>query len=220
MNASQIYPIKIIQLFPKYFIDEWMNNGKELSFKKGELITRPGKLTDEVYILKKGNVCIFHIHIDGKECVLDFLSSGDCIELLDIFTEKESDVFSKALSNVIVAALPKKRVKEIVENTPRLAMVLLSRFSQKYQEMVEILMQVAYGKVEERLIFLLRKLADPINEDNGWHPIPDSITHKDIAGMVASTRETVTVLINKLTYIGILRQYKDRIWIQLKDKDY
>lgn len=46
-------------------------------------------------------------------------------------------------------------------------------------------------------------------------PISCSLTHQDMAGMVGSTRETVTLLINKLIQMGIIRQDKDRIWVKL-----
>ncbi|MBF8982428.1 Crp/Fnr family transcriptional regulator [Lutibacter sp. B2] len=212
------YATKIIDLFPHDCIEEWMNNGKEITFKKGELITTAGKLTKDVYLIKKGDAHVFHIHADGKECVIGLLSSGDFIELLDIFTEKESNLFTKALTEVTVVAISKEKVRKIVEKTSSLAMALLDHFSYRLQEMAEILMHVAYGKVEERLVFLLKKLVDPYKEEDGWGPIPAYITHKDMAGMVASTRETVTVLINKLIQVGVIRQYKNKIWIRLKEK--
>lgn len=218
LSNKQFYPKKIINLFPHSYIEEWMNTEKELTFKKGELITAPGKLNEDIYLIKKGDACVFHIHIDGKECVLSLLSSGDCIDILDIFTEKESSMFSKALTEVTVVAVPKQKIRKIIEQTPSLAMELLNHITSIHREMVEILAQVAYGKVEERLIFLLKKLANPNEEDSGWYPLPMSITHKDIAGMVASTRETITLLINKLIQSESIRQYKNRLWIRIKDK--
>lgn len=216
---NQLFPIKTVKLFPQKCIDEWMNQGEEFNFKKGEVITRLGKLKNKVYLIKKGSVSIFHIHVDGKECIIGLLSSGECINLFDIFKEKESSMIFKALTEVTVVAIQKEKVRKKVEETPTLAMELLSHFSCKLQEMVEVLAQVAYGKVEERLIFLFKKLAIPMNTENGWCPISCSITHQDIAGMVGSTRETVTVLINKLIQFGIIRQDEDRIWIKLKELD-
>nr|WP_282597675.1 helix-turn-helix domain-containing protein [Bacillus sp. REN3] len=84
------------------------------------------------------------------------------------------------------------------------------------QEVVQILEQVAYDKVEERLIRAFHRLMDPTNERNGWYPLPPYITHKDIAGMIASTRETVTFLINKLIQSGVLKNEENRLWV-IKD---
>lgn len=216
---NQLFAIKSIELFREKCIDEWMYQGEEFNFKKGEVITRFGQLKNKVYLIKKGNVSVSHIHVDGKECIIGLLSSGEFINLFDIFTEKESSMDFKALTEVTVVAIQKEKVKKYVGETPTLSMELLSHFSYKLQEMVETLAQVAYGKVEERLVFLFKKLAMPMNVENGWCPLSCTITHQDIAGMVGSTRETVTVLINKLIQIGIIRQYEDRIWIKLEVLD-
>ena len=72
--------------------------------------------------------------------------------------------------------------------------------------------QVAYGKVEERLLFLLSNLANKEHSREGYHPIDVSITHQDLAGMIGSTRETVTLLMSKLTNKKLVKIEKDRIW--------
>lgn len=216
---NQLFPIKNVELFPQKCIDEWMNQGEEFNFKKGEVITRFGQLKDKVYLIKKGSVSVYHIHVDGKECIIGLLSTGEFINLFDVFTEKESSMVFKALTEITVVAIHKEKVRKNVGETPTLAMELLNHFSCKLQEMVEVLAQVAYGKVEERLIFLFKKLAIPMNAENGWCPLSCTITHQDIAGMVGSTRETVTVLINKLIQFGIIRQYEDRIWIKSEELD-
>lgn len=212
---NQIFSNKVIQLFLENDSDKLMSNGKEFTFKKGECITMPGKLSDDVFIIKKGNASEFHIHIDGKECIIGLLCAGDIIGLMDIFTSRASRVFAKALTEVTIIAVSKQEVRKIVEKSPSLTLALLNYSSEKYEDMVEILEQISYGKVENRLIFLLKKLSDQKENDKGWYPVPVSITHKDIAGMIASTRETVTLTINKLLQEKMIRYYNERIWIRM-----
>lgn len=216
---DQIFSPKITHLFPEKYINEWMNLGKKFKFKKGELITTPKNVMEYVYIIAEGNAHVFHIHSDGKECVLNLLSSGDFIDVMNIFSEKESNLFSRALTEVTVVSVSTEEIRNIVERTPKLAVALLTHFSHRLHDTTQILEQVAYGKVEERLIFLLKKLADPSKEKNGWIPLPIFLTHKDLAGMIASTRETVTFLVNKLSNQNIIRQEDNMLWITLDNKD-
>lgn len=216
---DKVHPlIKTINLFPENCINKWMENGLELTFKKGELISTPEKLTEYVFIIKRGHACEFHIHIDGKECVIGLLSSGDIIGLTNVFIESKSKRFSKALIDVTVIAVSKQEVRTLVEQNPSIAMALLNHFSEKHEDMFEILEQIGYGRVEKRLIFLFEKFIDINKEDNGWYPIAVSITHKDIAAMIASTRETVTLTINKLLKDGVIKHHENNLWIQLKEK--
>jgi len=216
---NQIFPNKVLHLFFENESNNWMNNGKELMYKKGECITVPGKLVNDVFIIKKGNASEFHIHIDGKECITGLLCAGDFIGLMDVFTSKASRVFAKALTDLTVVAVSKQEVRKIIEKNPSSAIALLNYISEKYEDMVEILEQIGYGRVENRLILLFNKLSDPREDDKGWYPVPVSITHKDIAGMIASTRETVTLTINKLSQMKVIRYHKGRIWIQMKEEN-
>ncbi|WP_206460171.1 Crp/Fnr family transcriptional regulator [Anaerovorax sp. IOR16] len=213
-TINLIYPTSISNLFPKEIMEDWINHGKEITFKKGDTIIKPQGFLNDIYIVKEGNVHIFYMHGDGKECVVGILSKGDFIHMFDIFTEGDSKVFAKALTDVKVSAIKKDEIRKVVKADSKLSMELLSNFSLRYQEIIEVLSQVAYGKVEERLLFLFHKLADKNKEENGWIPVSVAVTHQDIAGMVASTRETVTLLINKFIQKGFVRQHNNKIWIK------
>ncbi|MBS4192275.1 Crp/Fnr family transcriptional regulator [Bacillus sp. FJAT-49705] len=212
METNQLYPSDMTHLFKKQYVEEWMGRRKHY-FKKGEQIYFPKKLTNEIYLLVDGTARMFHVHHHGKECVLGLLSQGDFIDLTSVFTDKSSNVFAMALTDVAAVQVRKQEIREQVMNTPELSMALLHYFSNKLHETVHILEQVAYEKVEERLMNMLRKLADPKEELDGWYPLPHFLTHKDIAGMIASTRETVTFLLNKYIQNGVIRQQQNRLWI-------
>lgn len=216
IDTNHLYPAGISSLFPDEAVKSWIEKGEEILVKKGDLIIKPEGLSDYTYLILEGNAHIFHIHEDGKECVIGILSKGDFIHLFDIFTERDSRVIAKALTDVKISIVHKEEIKKVVSENSSLSMKLLSDFSLRLQEMVEILSQVAYGKVEERLLFLFEKLADRDKGESGWFPIPVSVTHQDLAGMVASTRETVTLLINKLLQTGVIRQKDNKIWMRIK----
>ena len=65
------------------------------------------------------------------------------------------------------------------------------------------------------MIFLFKKLIDFRQKNNGWYPISVSLTHKDMAGMIGSSRETVTMTLNKLLKDGVIKRLENIIWIQL-----
>lgn len=217
-NEHFLYPTKMINLFRKSTIEGWKSKGKVFTFKKGDFICTPGQLSATVYLITAGHARVFHIHPEGKECVLDVLSKGDFIDLLHVFSDRESQLFSKALTEVKAISIPKDEIKNEIQQNGELAMAFLHYFSNQIQDTIEVLEQVAYGKVEERLLFLLNKLANNSEIDGEWYPLPAFITHKDLAGMIASTRETVTFLINKLIQTRKVKQNHNRIWVK-KDQE-
>lgn len=213
-DHSYLYPANGIRVFMETQIEHWKAENPVHTFKKGEFLCMPGQLSDAVYYMLEGHARIFHIHMEGKECVLGIRSGGDFIDLMQLFTDKESQLFAKALTDVKVIAIKKSEVKLEIQKNEELLMSLLYYFSNRLQETIEILEQVAYGKVEERLLFLLNKLANKSDAALEWYPLPEYITHSNLAGMIASTRETVTFLLNKLVQTGQVKQEEQRIWIK------
>ncbi|MBO8155586.1 MAG: Crp/Fnr family transcriptional regulator [Bacillaceae bacterium] len=211
----QFYPSNLYHLFPEKKLQQWEQTGQKKHFKKGELICTPGQNNDSVNLILSGHIRVFHIHIEGKECVLGVLSKGDFLDIFNIFSERDSHIFAKALTDGEAVSIPLSEVSETVEQSPELAMTLLKYFSSRLLETVDILEQVAYSKVEERLNYLLQNLASTSDSVDKWSPIPSYLTHKDLAGMIASTRETVTFLLNKLSQTGQIKQEDQRIWVKM-----
>jgi hypothetical protein len=65
-------------------------------------------------------------------------------------------------------------------HTPELSLALLKHFSNHLHEVVRILEQVAYDKVEERLWNSLHKWKNEKEEKGGWYPLPKYLTPMSI----------------------------------------
>lgn len=213
IEKNPLQPTRVIHLFDQELKGEWKKR-KKYTFKKGEQVTHPYKLTEHIYLIMEGDIRIFHLHQDGKECVLGILTAGDFIDLASIFTTEESDAYAIALTTVSVVKVEKQEILDAVAHTPELSLALLKHFSNQLHEVVRILEQVAYDKVEERLWNSLHKWKNENDEKGGWYPLPKYLTHKDMAGMIASTRETVTFLINKWVQQGMIKNDKHQLWIK------
>ncbi|NEY82109.1 Crp/Fnr family transcriptional regulator [Bacillus sp. 3H-10] len=204
----------MLSFFPKKHVENWLKRDRKV-MNKGEFIMSPGEQL--VYILVKGTAQIFHLHPDGKECVIGLAMPGECIGILELFSQREQKRFTKALTQTEVIALTFDEVKKVITETPELSMFLLHYVTERLEETLEILEQVAYGKVEERLLFLLNKLAEKDQSQGEFIRLPDYLTHRDLAGMIASTRETVTFLMNKFLQVGTLVQIDKTLWLRISE---
>lgn len=201
------------KIFSENHIAALIANEKERVFNKGDLVCTASQANPCFFIVKEGYLCNFHIYIDGKECIIGLLSAGDVIGFENIFTDKKSNVFYRALTSVKVVALSGEKLKQLITIDPALSLTLLQYFSESQHDMIETLEQISYGTVENRLLFLFKKLVDLGQKRSGWYPIPISLTHKDIAGMIGSTRETVTLTINKLLKTGDIKRLENILWM-------
>lgn len=201
----------LLSYFPSDIKEAWLKREKKI-FKKGEFISSP--INHPIYLLVEGVAHLFYVNPNGKECVIDLLQPGDLIGILTMFSNnKERTQYVRTLTPVMVIPLSVSEVKEILLHSPKLAFRVLEYVTDKFERTLDILEQVAYGKVEERLLYLLERLAG--EERQGYRSIPHYLTHRDLAAMIGSTRETITSLINKLLLNGRLVEKEGQFWFKV-----
>ncbi|WP_141725790.1 Crp/Fnr family transcriptional regulator, partial [Staphylococcus aureus] len=89
--------------------------------------------------------------------------------------------------------------------------------STKLKEMYETGQEIALDNVKDRIIALLIKLSSKFGqEDDEWKTINVKITHQDIATMIGSTRETVSILMGELKKEGIVKKQFTYLKINIK----
>ncbi len=84
-----------------------------------------------VYIIVEGTAQIFHLHPDGKECVIGLIMPGDCIGLLDIFSDGEQSRFARAMTDVQAILLSVSEVEKVIRSTPKLAIQLIRYLAER-----------------------------------------------------------------------------------------
>jgi len=201
------------KLFPNEIIENWIKNGSPYNYKKGTVISSSLNSINNVYIVKKGQASILRTHLDGKECIVGLVRENEFLNIYDIFSTLKSNMSFKAITDLDVAAINKETIINYTLSNPEQSLALLNYFSDSLQEMSEMLSHIAYGKVEERIVFLFKKISEDNPANTDWFEINKVLTHQDIASMIGSTRETVTIVIHKLTSRGYIKHSKNIIWV-------
>jgi len=114
-----------------------------------------------------------------------------------------------------VTKVPKVFVERAVRQEPRAAfklMTLLELRLVQYEELIQCLLP---RETEVRLANLLPLLAQKFGESkNGLVAINLRLTHQDLAAMVASTRESVTKVLNEMRNRGVIEVDSGRITLK------
>jgi len=114
-----------------------------------------------------------------------------------------------------VTKVPKVFVERAVRQEPRAAfklMTLLELRLVQYEELVQCLLP---RETEVRLANLLPLLAQKFGQSSdGLVTIELRLTHQDLAAMVASTRESVTKVLNELRNRGVIEIDSGRITLK------
>ena len=169
------------------------------TYRPGDAVYREGEYGDALYVLVSGIMKLFRPYSGTKEATLRLLKSWDIFGHLAFAGEARQRAYAEAVTECRVTKIPKVFVERAVRQEPRVAfkmMTLLELRLVQYEELVKCLLP---RETEVRLANLLPILAQKFGErENGVVTIDLRLTHQDLAAMVASTRESVTKVLNDL----------------------
>jgi CRP-like cAMP-binding protein len=188
-------------------------------YQPGDAIYNEGEYGDALYVLISGVVKLFRPYSGSKEATLRLLKSWDVFGHLAFAGEAKQRAYAEAVTECEVTKVPKIFIERAIRREPRAAlkmMTLLELRLVQYEELVRCLLP---RETEVRLANLLPILARKFGErgDDGRSVTIDlRLTHQDLAAMVASTRESVTKVLNEMRNRGIVEIEGGRITL----KDY
>ncbi|MEJ7842769.1 MAG: Crp/Fnr family transcriptional regulator [Rubrobacter sp.] len=169
------------------------------TYRPGDAVYRQGEYGDALYVLVSGVMKLFRPYSGSKEATLRLLTSWDIFGHLAFAGEARQRAYAEAVTECRVTKIPKVFVERAVKQEPRVAfkiMTLLELRLVQYEELVKCLLP---RETEVRLANLLPILAQKFGDRrDGVVTIDLRLTHQDLAAMVASTRESVTKVLNEM----------------------
>ena len=188
------------------------------TYQPGDAIYREGEFGDALYVLISGVVKLFRPYSGSKEATLRLLKPWDIFGHLAFAGEARQRAYAEAVTECKVTKVPKIFMERAIRREPQAAlkmMTLLELRLVQYEELVKCLLP---RETEVRLANLLPILAQKFGDkgEDGAVTIDLRLTHQDLAAMVASTRESVTKVLNDLRNRGVVEVEAGRI--TLKDQ--
>ena len=169
------------------------------TYGPGDAVYREGEYGDALYVLVSGVMKLFRPYSGSKEATLRLLRPWDIFGHLAFAGEARQRAYAEAVTECRVTKVPKVFVERAVRQEPRVAfqiMTLLELRLVQYEELVKCLLP---RETEVRLANLLPILAQKFGDRRDGVVVIDlRLTHQDLAAMVASTRESVTKVLNEM----------------------
>jgi len=188
--------------------DEWVKlraHGRRMSFSTGQAIFTQGDQHGGVFIIESGKVRVFYTAPSGREITLAYWTSGNFIGGPEM-TGGGTHIWSgEALSACEILYVPATALKKLVVGMPNFALCLLQGLAAKgkcYSAMAQML---GTRSVIERLAQFLMNLAELHGVRDGRAIIINAkVTHDQIAAMVGSTRQWVTMMMKRFQKEGLI----------------
>jgi CRP-like cAMP-binding protein len=183
-------------------------DAKRTSVARGESVYSPFDAADCVYVVESGRVKIVRSNASGSESIVGIRNPGDLFGELTWMTpgaQRATSAIALDPGDVcrLDAALFERRLRADSALAASFARGIALRLSAIELELTEL----AGKSVPGRLVDVLGRLASEhgVPEKDGTLRIALSLTHKDLADLIGTSRETLTKELSVLADVGLLR---------------
>lgn len=181
-------------------------------YKQGDIILNESSYINAIPIVASGAVKVFRTDEDGREILLYYLRTGEsCImSFLGGIHNETSKIKAEAEDDTEIYFLPIEKVTHFMKEYPQWLDYIFKLYHKRFEELLEVVNAVAFKKVDERLVDLLKKKS----ELTGSNLILAS--HEQLANELGTARVVVSRLLKQLEEAGRVKLGRNKIQL-IKD---
>lgn len=188
-----------------------------LNLEKNEFVYLPQDHSSNVYIIKEGRVKLGSFVSGGKKIVKTVLHPGEIFGLLGLFGEEKRTDFVQIIgNNVVLLVIKVVDMEYVINKNQELQKKIINYVINRFQKIEKRLETIIHKDARSRIIDFLKEMAFEIGEKAATEIyIRNYLTHMDIANLTATSRQTVTTVLNDMREKDLI--YFDRTRILIRD---
>lgn len=169
------------------------------TFPPRAIIYLPTEQAQSVLVLARGRVKIKALVPDGREAILAFIEEGEMFGELALVDSEPRNEYAEAVTESLVLALPREAMLWLMDRRPDVALSVTKLVGFRRRRVENRLRNILFRSTRDRVLALLVELLDSYGRAvaAGWE-IRLPLTHQDLAGLIGTTRETVTLTLSQL----------------------
>ena len=172
----------------------------ELSYKKGELLSKQGTLMSHIIYIRKGFVKLY-LENDGERTILSIAKPGTFIGIQALYGEQVFPFSAEALTETEICLKDINVFRELIMENPEFSRgvieILNSNLIQSYKRMFSLTTKQIDARFSELLLYMRNVLY-------AANPFKLTISRKEIAGLISTSPESVSRLISDFKDKGII----------------
>ncbi|HMO62035.1 MAG TPA: Crp/Fnr family transcriptional regulator [Ferruginibacter sp.] len=164
------------------------------NYREGDVILNENANIRAIPIVTSGSIRVIRTDEDGREILLYYIKAGEsCImSFLGGLHHETSKVKAEVEEDAEILFLPIDKVTLFIKEYPEWLDYIFKLYHKRFEELLEVINAVAFKKVDERLLLLLKKKT----ELTGSKAI--TVTHEQLANELGTARVVVSRLLKQL----------------------
>jgi CRP-like cAMP-binding protein len=177
------------------------------TFEPGQLLHQAGEPMDAVSFLSEGRAKVYRMSADGKQQTIVLLGPGDAFGEIGIVDPSGQDLYVEALERVVICRTTREAFLQLASRDPELAVRLAEAMGEKLQTAREQIADFAFRDIRGRVAHLLLTFLERerrLTGDDSLDRIVPGLTHRELAEVIGTRRESVTTALNSLERDGLI----------------
>lgn len=189
-------------------------------FKKDEFIYFPKDVSTSIYMISEGRVKIGTYVDEDKEIVKAILTKGEIFGELALTGETTRSDYAQALdSGTRVCPMTIEDLQALMWEDKVLSLKIFKILGFRLRRMERKIESLVFKDARTRIVEFLRDMAIEKGQKVGFETmIKNHLTHKDIASLTGTSRQTVTTILNELREKNLINFDRRRILIRDLEK--
>jgi len=173
--------------------------------RRRQVIYLPGDPGQAVYFLSVGRVKISKVTRDGKELTLDYRVAGDPFGELCLIEGGAREDMAEAMDTSLVIEVERGIFERLVQKEGLIGFRLVKVLAQRRRELEGKIENLIFKDVNSKLAELLLRLGQDYGVDDSRGTLVSlKITHQEMANLIGSTRETVSLTLSQFKRSGLI----------------
>ncbi len=207
--------VSIFAELPEATLSDLASRMRPRQADAGTVIVSQEEAGDALFVMASGKVKVVLYGETGREIILSILRVGDFFGEMSLLDRQPRSANVVAVEDAEMLALDRDAFQTHLTAHPSTALAILAEMSRRLRRADEVIGNLALLDVYARVAGAIKELAQKQGEQvDGGLLIRERPTQQEIAGLIGTSRETVSRALNDFTRRGLLEMNGKQILVR------
>ncbi len=190
--------------------------GELRTIPKQTVIYRPGDAADCIYLVKQGRVKIINCSNEGKEVIKSIVQANEIFGEMSLAGNNRRNDFAKAMNQEVkLYVIQNHALMALLNQFPEFSLKIISQLGNRLLHADRRLETLVFKDARSRIVEFLQDAASSMGIKVGYEVLlKQFLPHQEIANITATSRQTVTTVLNDLKKLNLIYVYRKNILIR------
>lgn len=199
-SSDTLQQINLFKEIDQPRFEALLNISEKRTLKKYRYAYKPDEASNTIYFLLKGRIKICSYNEIGKELIKTIHYPGEMFGEDGLLERSYYEDYAQAMDKEVqVLAVSTDELKRFLCENPSLSIRLSTRIGCKLKAAQKRIENFIFKSARSRIIEFIKELAQKQGQTIGYEIlIKNFLTHNEIASLIGTSRQTVTIVLNEL----------------------